>query len=49
MDYAFWFWVLIAFLAGLSFPRSIYIGYDEEKYKKAEAGILFSKRRGPWD
>lgn len=44
MDYAFWFWVLVAFLAGTVVGGGIYIGSDEEKYNKAGAGILFPKR-----
>ena len=40
MDYHFWFWILVAFLGGWIMPRRIYIGRDEEKYKKADFGIL---------
>jgi hypothetical protein len=40
MDYAFWFWVLVAFLAGRWMPRKVYIGHDKEKYEKADCGIL---------
>lgn len=39
MDFHFWFWIIIAFLAGRIIPRSVYIGHDEEKYKKADFGI----------
>jgi len=44
MDYYFWFWILIAFLAGRFIPRKIYIGHDNAKYEKADFGILL--RRG---
>jgi len=40
MDYSFWFWILVAFLAGRGLPRTIYIGYDKAKYDKADMGIL---------
>ena len=43
MDYQLAFFVLVAFLLGLIMPRSIYIGHDEEKYKKADFGILIGK------
>jgi len=45
MDYQFWFYLLIAFLLGrLSKTKyKIYIGYDEEKYKNADFGLLLRK------
>lgn len=43
MDYHFWFWVLIAFLVGRFMPRKIYIGHNEDKYNKADFGILLRK------
>lgn len=45
MDYYFWFWILIAFLVGRGIPRKIYIGTDEDKYYKADLGILLKDRR----
>lgn len=44
MDYEFWFWVLVAFLAGLTVGGGVYIGSDEEKYNNAATGILLPKR-----
>lgn len=43
MDYQLCLYVLIAFLVGRFIPRSIYIGYDETKYNKADFGILLRK------
>ncbi len=40
MNYEIAFYILVAFLAGRFMPRKIYIGYDEKKYKQADAGIL---------
>ena len=45
MDYHFWFWVMVAFLAGRLFPRSIYIGTDKDKYSKADIGLLLRKKK----
>jgi len=45
MDYSFWLWILIAFLAGRVIPRSVYIGPDEEKYRKADFAIQTRRRR----
>ena len=44
MDYEFWFWILITFFIGLKFPKTIYIGPNEEKYKKADLGILLGNK-----
>lgn len=41
MDYKFWFFVLLAFIVGRLSKSKIYIGTDVEKYKAADAGILF--------
>jgi hypothetical protein len=43
MNYQFWFWILVAFLAGRFIPRKVYIGYDEDKYNKSDFGILLRK------
>ncbi len=47
MDYEFYFYAFVWFMAGY-FIRSclpIYIGYDEEKYNKAGIGILRDNRK----
>lgn len=43
MDYTFWFWILVAFLAGRWLPRKVYIGTDKAKYEKADFGILLRR------
>ena len=42
MDYEFWFWIFVAFLAGRLLPRRIYIGHDKKKYERADWGILLT-------
>lgn len=44
MDYHFWFWILVAFIAGRIMPRKLYIGGDKEKYEKADCGLLLRKK-----
>jgi len=41
MDYQFWFFMLIAFLLGRGSRLKVYIGSDEEKYNKADFGLLW--------
>ena len=45
MDYMFWFWILITFVLARWLPRSVYIGNNEEKYKKADWGILLRSKK----
>ena len=41
MDYFFWFWILLAFIAGRISTRSLfYYGNDQEKYDKAWIAIM---------
>ena len=40
MDYQMLFFLLVAFLLGRASTWKGYIGYDEEKYKSADWGIL---------
>uniref|UniRef100_A0A6M3LRR0 Uncharacterized protein n=1 Tax=viral metagenome TaxID=1070528 RepID=A0A6M3LRR0_9ZZZZ len=40
MDYPFWFWVLVAFLAGRASKLKFYIGKDRTLYDAADCGIL---------
>lgn len=47
MNYELAFYLLLAFLAGRWLPRRIYIGHDEEKYNKADWGILWSTKGKP--
>lgn len=40
MDYRFWFWMGVAFLIGRMSKLNFYIGPDEDKYNKADFGML---------
>jgi len=46
MNYEFWFYAFVWFFAGFFISRClpVYIGTDENKYKKAGFGILMRKR-----
>ena len=43
MNYEFWFWITIAFVAGKLSSMKFYIGPDERKYKEADFAILRKK------
>jgi hypothetical protein len=43
MDYRFWLFIILAFIIGRLSVCKIYIGYDNEKYEKADIGILLRK------
>ena len=46
MDYEFWFYCMLSFIAGhtLKGRMLIYIGRDEEKYKKAFLAYMPGKK-----